>query len=99
MITVGRVPMAVVGVVDVAVVRYRLVATAGAMHVSVARVGQVRERMLVVVVVMRRVGVSFVHIVNVSLALGAGVSAVGAVRVIVVVNVMLGGCHRSSLLC
>lgn len=99
MITVGGVPMSVMGVVEVAVVRYRLVPAAGAVYVSVAGMGQVRERMLVVVPVMRRVGVSFVHIVNVSLALGAGVSAAGAVYVIVVVNVMLVGCHRSSLLC
>jgi hypothetical protein len=99
MITVGRVPMSIVRVVDVVVVRYRLVAAAGAVDVSVPDVGQVRERMFVVVAFMRRVGVSFVHVIDMSLALGAGVSAAGSVYVIVVVNVMISECHRSSLLC
>jgi hypothetical protein len=99
MITVGRVPMSIVRVVDVVVVRYRLVAAAGAVDVSVPDVGQVRERMFVVVAFMRRVRVSFVHVIDMSLALGAGVPAAGPVYVIVVVNVMVSECHRSSLLC
>jgi hypothetical protein len=98
MITVGGVPMSIVRVVDMIVVRYRLVSATGAVVMRVADMGQMRERMLVVVVIMRRVGVSFVHVVDVSLAFGAGVSAARAMHVIVVVNVMLG-CHRSSLLC
>jgi hypothetical protein len=55
--------------------------------------------MLVVVALMRRVGVSLVYVVDVSLALGVGMSAARPVDVIVVVNVMVSGCHLSSLLC
>jgi hypothetical protein len=98
MITVGRVPMSVVCVVDVVVMGYRFVSAAWPVHVGVADMGQMRQRVLVVVIIMWRVGVSFVHVVDMSLALGTGVSAAGPVYVIVVVNVMLG-CHRSSLLC
>ena len=61
-------------------------------------VRQVRERMLVVVAFVRRVGVSLVHVVDVSLALGACVSATGSVHVVVSVDLMLGGSHPSSLL-
>jgi hypothetical protein len=42
MIIVGGVPMSVVGVVDVVVVRNRLVAAARAVGVDVTGVGQVR---------------------------------------------------------
>jgi hypothetical protein len=99
MITIDSVPVPVVGVVDVVAVRYRLVPAAGSVQVAVHGVGQMRERMLVVVAIMRRVGVSFMHVVNMSLALCACVSAAGPVHVVVIVNAMLAGCHRSSLLC
>jgi hypothetical protein len=63
----------------------------------------VRERVLVIVSVVRRVGVSFMHIVDVSLAFHAGVPAAGPVLVVVVpvarMSVMVGCNHRSSLLC
>jgi hypothetical protein len=39
MITIGGMPMPVMGVVDVVAVRYRLVAAAGTMHMAVAGVG------------------------------------------------------------
>jgi hypothetical protein len=54
--------------------------------------------MLVVVAFVRRMRVSFVHVVGVSLALGACVSATGPVHMVVIVDLMLGGSHKSSLL-
>jgi hypothetical protein len=98
MVTIGSMPVSVVGVVHVIAVRYGLVSTAGPMFVTVGGVSQVRQRMLVVMAIMRRVSVSFVHVVDMSLALGACVSAAGSVLVVVIVSVVLGGCHRSSLL-
>jgi hypothetical protein len=98
MITIGSVPVSVVGVVHVVVVRYRLVTTAGPMFVTVDGMSQVRQRMLIVMAIMRRVRVPFVHVIDMSLALGARVSASGPVYVVVIVRVVLGGCHLSSLL-
>jgi hypothetical protein len=97
-IAVGRVPVPVVVVVDMAAVRDRLVPAAGSVLVDVGGVGQVRERMLIVMALVRSVGMSFVHVVDMSLALGPRVPAAGSVDVIVTVNFMLGGCHSSSLL-
>jgi hypothetical protein len=54
--------------------------------------------MLIVVAVVRRVSMSFVHVVDVSLALGACMPAARPVHVVMIVNLMLGGCHGSSLL-
>jgi hypothetical protein len=98
MIAIGGMPVPVVGVIDVLVVRYGLVAATRAVYVCVTGMSQMRERMLVIVAIMRRVGVSFVHVVDVSFALRARVPAAWPVYVVVVVNVMLGGCHASSLL-
>jgi hypothetical protein len=98
MITIGCMPVSVVGVVDMVVVRYRLVPAAGPMQVAMGGMGQVRERMLVVMVIMRRVRMPFVHVVDMSFALGACVSAAGPVYMVVVVSVVLGRCHLSSLL-
>ena len=98
MIAIGGMPMPVMGVVDVVAVRDRLVAAAGTVDVTVTRMGQVRERVLVVVVIMRRVGVPFVHVVDVSFALSARVPAAWPVYVVVIVNVMISECHPSSLL-
>jgi hypothetical protein len=98
MIAVGGVPVPIVGVVDVVAVRNWLVPAAGAMHVAMAGVCQVRERMLIVVAVVRRVSMSFVHVVDMSLALGACMPAARPVYVVMIVNLMLGGCHVSSLL-
>ena len=97
-VAVRRVPVPVVGVVDVIAMRDWLVPAARAMHVDVARMGQVRERMLVVVIVMGRVGVPFVDVVDVPFALGARVPAARPVSVRMKVNVMLLLCHGSSLL-
>jgi hypothetical protein len=98
MITIGRMPVPVMGVIDVVPVRYRIVAAARAVRVAVGGMSQMRQRMLVVMAIMRRVRVSLVHVVDMSLALGARVSAARAVLVLVIVNVMVGGCHPSSLL-
>lgn len=98
MITIGRMPVPVMGVIDVVPVRYRVVAAARAVRVAVGGMSQMRQRMLVVVVVMRRVRVSLVHVVNMSLALGARVPAAWPVHVLMGVKLMLGGCHPSSLL-
>jgi hypothetical protein len=54
--------------------------------------------MLIVVAVVRRVCMSFMHVVDMSLALGACMPAGRPVHVVVIVNLMLGGCHGSSLL-
>jgi hypothetical protein len=96
-IAIGCMPVAVMGVVDVIAVRDRLVPAAGTVHVAMGGMRQVRERMLIVVAVMRRVGVSFVHVVDVSLALRARMPAAWTVHVVVIVDLMLG-CHGSSLL-
>ncbi len=98
MITVGSVPVSIMGVVDVVAVRDRLVPAARAMHMTVAGMRQVRERMFIVVAVVRRVSMPFVHVVDMSLALGACMPAARPVHVVMIVNVMLGGCHGSSLL-
>jgi hypothetical protein len=97
-VAVRRVPVPVMGVVDVIAMRDRVVPAARAMHVDVARMGQVRERMLVIVVIMGRVGVPFVDVVDMPFALRARVPATRPVRVLMKVNVMLLACHGSSLL-
>jgi hypothetical protein len=66
--------------------------------VTVARMRQVRERMLIVMAVVRRVRVAFVHVIDMIFALGAGMAAGRPVLVVVIVDPMLGGCHASSLL-
>jgi hypothetical protein len=71
--------------------------------VLVLGVRQMRQRMLVVMPLVRRVGVALVHVVDVSVALHAGVAAPCPVLVIGVlvppVGVVIGRCHCSSLLC
>ena len=98
MIAVGRVPVSVMDVVDVVAVRDRLVPAAGAVRVDMAGMGEVRERMLIVVAVVRSMRMSFVDVVDVPLALGARVPAAGSVDVVMQVNVMLVSGHGSSLL-
>ncbi len=99
MVAVWGVPVPVVGVVDMGVVGYRLVPAAGSVHVGVSGVGQVRQRMLVVVPVVRRVRVAIVDVVGVALALGGGMPAARPVVMLRVdVRVVVGSCHGSSLL-
>src|SRR5262249_60431315 len=69
-------------------------------NVVVAGVGQVGQRVLVVMALMRSVGVTFVDIVGMALPLHAGMPAAGTVIVRVSgVNLMLSRRHGSSLLC
>lgn len=82
MVAVGGVAMPLVRVVDMVVVAYRLVPASGAVNVGVARVGQMRKRMLVVMVVVRGVGMTFVDVVDMPLALDASVPAIRAVAVL-----------------
>jgi len=98
MIAINSMPVPVVGVVDVLVVRYGFVAATRPVYVVMPGMSQMRERMLVIVAIMRRVCVSFVHVVDVSFALRARVPAAWPVYVVVIVMLMLGGCHASSLL-
>jgi hypothetical protein len=98
MVAICSVPVPVVGVVDVVAVRDRLVPAARPVDVAMAGMGQVRERVLIVMVVMRSVGVSFVHVVDMPFSLGARMPAAGPVYMVMIVNLMLSGCHGSSLL-
>jgi hypothetical protein len=97
-VAVRRVPVPVMGVIDVIAMRDRLMPAVRAMHVDMTGMGQVGQRMLVVVAIVRRVGVPFVDVVDVPFALGARVPAARPVSVRMKVNVMLLGCHGSSLL-
>jgi hypothetical protein len=98
MVAIGSVAVPIVVVVDMVAVRDRLVPAAGPVNVDVPGMGKVRQRMLIVVALMRSVGMSFVHVIDMSLALRACVPAALPVDVIMLVNLMLGGCHGSSLL-
>jgi hypothetical protein len=98
MVAIGGVPVPVVVVVDMVVVGDRLVPAAGSVPVGMPGMGEVRQRMLVVMSVMRSVRMALVNVVNVSLALGAGMAAVRPVLVAMgSVDFMLG-CHDSSSL-
>jgi hypothetical protein len=100
MITVRCMPVAIMLVIDVVAVPHGRVPAARAMRMLVASMGQVRQRMLVVVAAVGGMGVALVHVVDVSLALDAGVPAAGPVLVLVTgMNVIIVGCHSSSLLC
>jgi hypothetical protein len=58
------------------------------------------QRVLVVVIVMRRVRMTLVHVVGMTLALHACVPAAGSVVVhVLAVHVVLAWYHDSSLLC
>src|SRR5260370_14664470 len=63
-VVMGRVPVPVMGVVQVVAVRHGLMPAAGLVRVRVASMGQMRQRMFVVVIVMRCVRMALVHIVN-----------------------------------
>lgn len=98
MVAIGGVPVAVMGEVDVVAVSDGLVPAVRSVHVSVGSMSQVRQRMLVVMSVMRSMGMTFMNVVGMPLALRAGVPAAGAVDVVMLVNRVLGGRHVSSLL-
>jgi hypothetical protein len=93
-------PVSVVNVVHVLVVLHRLVAATRPVVVLMTRVGKMRQRVLVIVALVRRVRVTLVHVVDVPFSLHTRMTAAGAVLVTVVrVLVMIGGCHGSSQLC
>jgi len=91
------VPVAAMGIVDVAVVAERIMPAALAVPVAVIVMGQVRQRMLVIMIFMRRVGVAIVDEVGMALVLHAGVPAAGAMIMSMTrMNVMRGAGHYSS---
>jgi hypothetical protein len=98
-ITIGGMAVPVVLEVDMVAVGDGLMPAARPVSVLVAGVGQVGQRMLVVVACVLSVGMAFVNVVDMTLALHAGVPAAGPMVVVVCgMNFMLGGCHGSSLL-
>lgn len=103
MVAVDRVPVPVVHVVDVVIVWDGVVAAVRPVFVLVLGVCQVRQRVLVIVPLVRCVGVAFVHVVDVSCALHARVAAAGAVLVLAVpvppMSLVVRRYHCSSLLC
>ena len=93
-VTVGGVPVPVMDVVHMVLVRHLVVAAAGSVLMRMTRVSQMRQRVLVIVPFVRRVGMPFVYVVDVALALYARMTAARAVLVAVVrVRVVIGGCH------
>lgn len=97
---VGGVTVAVVDVVDMVAMGDRLVAAAVAVLVRMVIVGDMRKRVLVIVVVVGMVGMAVVDVVDVAFVLRAGVATIGSVLVsVVVVNVVgVGRGHGCSLL-
>jgi hypothetical protein len=99
-VTVGCVPVPVVDIVHMLVMPHGIVAATGPVLMLVTWMSQVRQRVLVIVPVVRHVRVALVHIVDVPFPLHAGMTAAGAMLVAVVcVRVVIGGCHGSSQLC
>jgi hypothetical protein len=98
-VAIGGMAVSVVLEVDMAAVGDGLVPAAWPVSVLVAGVGQVGQRMLVVVACVLSVRMAFVNVVDMTLALYAGVPAARPMVVVVFgMNFMLGGCHGSSLL-
>jgi hypothetical protein len=91
--------VAVVVVVDMAAVSDGLMPAVWPVSVLVAGVGQVGQRMLVVVARVLGMGMTFMNVVDMTLALHAGVPAVRPVGVVVcTMYLMVSACHGSSLL-
>ena len=95
----GGMVVPVMNVVDVVTVPHWVVAAAGLVSVVVLGVGCVRQRMLVVVALMRGVRMAIVYIIDMSVMPDAGVAAVRAVlvRVLRVDSVGVGS-HRSPVI-
>jgi len=99
MIAVGSVAVPVVLVVDMVAVSDGLVPAVRSVSVPMPGVGQVRQRVLVVVTRVLGVGVALVDVVDVTLALHAGMATAGPVLVLVCgMNLVSCWCHGSSLL-
>ena len=98
-IAIGGVAVPVVLEVEMVAVSDRLMAAAWPVSVLVAGVSQVGQRMLVVMPGMFGMGMAFVNVVDVTLALHAGMPTAGPMDVVVCsMNFMAAGCHGSSLL-
>ena len=96
---VGRVTVVIVEVVDMVTMGDRLVAAARSVVVGVVGVLNVRERVLVVVAVVRVVSMTFVDVVEMSLVLDGGVPACGPMLVgVIIMDGVSGGVHGCSLL-
>jgi hypothetical protein len=96
-VVMSSMAVSVVDVVDVPIVLYRLVPTAGSMEVAVAGVFDVWQRVLVVVAGMLTVGMAVVNVVDVPAVVDGDVSAVGAVgMLVVVVDRVFGHSHGIS---
>lgn len=99
-VPVGSVPVAIMDVIGVPLVRDRVMPAAGPVLMLMTGVGEMRQRVLVIVPLVRRVRVPLVHVVDVPVSLHAGVSAARAVLVVVMcVLLVIGRCHCSSQLC
>jgi hypothetical protein len=99
-IAVCRVPVTVVVVVHVVLVGDFRVPAVRAVHVLVPWVRQVWQRMLVIVIVMRCVGMAIVHVIGVTGPLHTGVPAAGPVVMHMLgMHRVFACCHGSSLLC
>ncbi len=98
MVAVGGVSVAVVRVIDVAIVADGLVTAARPVGVDVIRMGQMRKRMLVVMVVMRSVRMTLMDVIDMPLAFDHGMSAVRPVLVLMGGMRFMASCHGSSLL-
>jgi len=98
-IAVGGVAVPVVLVVDMVAVSDGLVPAARSVSVPVPGVSEVRQRVLVVVTRVLGVGVALVDVVDVTLALHAGMAAAWPVLVLVFLcgmNLVSCWCHGSS---
>jgi hypothetical protein len=92
-------PVAAVRVVNVVAVLDGLVTAARTVHMVVSGMGQMRQRVLVVVPLVWRMRMAFVDVIRMALALSAGVAAARAMDMLWVnVCVMVSGCHGPSLL-
>jgi hypothetical protein len=96
---VGGMVVPVMNVVHVVAVAHGVVPTAGFVSVLVFVVGRVRQRVLVVMTLMRRVRVTIVHVVGMSVMPDASVPAVRTVLVRVLgMNGVRVGRHRSPVI-
>jgi hypothetical protein len=69
------------------------------MDVLMSGMSNVRQRMLVVMIIVGGVGVALMNVVGVTIALHARVAALGTVHVLMLsMHIVIGGRHSSSLL-
>lgn len=91
-------PVPVVGVINMVAVADRVVPAARRVGVAVVGVGEVRQRVLVVVPLVDRVGVALVDVVGVTLVRHTGMAAVGPMLVTMPsMDLVRGGGHCSPV--